>query len=136
MASFTSTTTSTDTMAIWTRFSRRAIRIRGECRPQSQLPAAYTSDVDVHEVGSSIVTHPSAMQAQRGIPDGRCRNSGQANIDRFRLHVKTVASHARIGAAGAEEFVAPGRAVSTDHVDLATGIVERRGQVVEQVKQA
>jgi len=37
--------------------------------------------------------------------------------------------------AGPQEFVAPGRAVSTDHVDLAAGIVERRGKVVEQIKQ-
>ena len=44
-------------------------------------------------------------------------------------------SHARVGAAGTQEFVAPGRAVSTDNVDLTAGIVQRRGQVVEEVEQ-
>ena len=38
-------------------------------------------------------------------------------------------------AAGTQEFVAPGRAVSADDVDLTAGIVQGRGQVVEQVEQ-
>jgi len=44
--------------------------------------------------------------------------------------VKTVASHDRVRAAGTQEFVAPRRAVPTDNVDLAAGIVQGRGQVV------
>jgi hypothetical protein len=49
--------------------------------------------------------------------------------------VKTVESHARVRAAGTQEFIAPWSAVPTDNVDLAAGIVQRRGQVVEQVEQ-
>lgn len=44
-------------------------------------------------------------------------------------------SYASVGTAGTQEFVAPGRSVSTDHVDLAAGIVHRTCQVVEQVEQ-
>src|SRR5208282_293684 len=76
------------------------------------------------------------MQAQSGTPQGCGGNSRQANINRFGLHVQAVASHAGVRAAGAEEFVAPGRAVSADHVDLSRGIMERSGEVVEQIKKA
>ena len=36
----------------------------------------------------------------------------------------------------AQEFVAPGSTVAADHIDLTTGIAERRGQVVEKVEEA
>ena len=49
--------------------------------------------------------------------------------------MKTVASYAGVRAAGAKEFVAPGRAVAADHIDLAAGIIERQREVVEQVKE-
>jgi hypothetical protein len=45
-------------------------------------------------------------------------------------------SHARLRAAGAQEFVAPWRAVPTDNVDLTLGIVQGRAQFVEQGEQA
>src|ERR1700739_258396 len=38
--------------------------------------------------------------------------------------MKTVASYASVRAAGAKEFFAPGRAVTTNHIDLPTGTVE------------
>ena len=38
-------------------------------------------------------------------------------------------------AAGTQEFVAPWRAVPTDNVDLAAGIVQGHSQFVEQVEQ-
>ena len=34
-----------------------------------------------------------------------------------------------------QEFVTPRRTVSADHIDLPTGIIERRSQVVEQIEQ-
>ncbi len=36
--------------------------------------------------------------------------------------------------ARAQEFVARGRAVAANHIDFTTGIVERRGQVVEKIE--
>lgn len=49
--------------------------------------------------------------------------------------MKTVASYASVRAAGTKEFVAPGRAVDADHIDVATGIVVSQGEVVEQVEE-
>ena len=100
------------------------------------LPAAHAPHIHVNEVGSAIVAHSSAMQAQRGIPKGGRRNPWQANVDRFCLHVKTVAGHARVRASRTQELVAPGRAVSADHINFTARIVERSGQVVEHVEQA
>src|SRR5208283_3427639 len=126
MESFTSTMTSMGTTQPWRRFWRRAIRIPGE----SQLPLTQASNVHMHKVGTAIVTNSPAMQAQRGIPHCCRRNPRYANVDGFCLHVKTMTSHARVCAAGTQEFVAPWRAVSADHVDLTAGIVQGRGQIV------
>src|SRR5580704_5279790 len=49
--------------------------------------------------------------------------------------METVLSDARVRAARAQEFIAPGRAISTNHVDLATRIIERGGQIAQQVEQ-
>ena len=100
------------------------------------LPLAYASHVHVHEVGTAIVANAPAMQTQRGIPHRRGANSRQPNVDSFRLHVETVASHASVGVAGTQKFVAPRRTVSTDHVNFSVGVVQRCGQVMEQVEQA
>src|SRR5450631_3045659 len=93
------------------------------------LPAAYTSHVHVHEVGISIVADTAALEAQRGVPHSGGDNSRQANVDGFRLHVEAVTSDPRVRAAGTQEFVAPGCAVSTDDIDLAAGMVQGRRQV-------
>jgi hypothetical protein len=99
------------------------------------LPMPYASHVDMHEVGTAIVTNSSAAQAKGGIAQLRSRNPWQANVDRFGLHVQAVESHAAMRTAGAQEFVAPGSTVSADHVDLAAGIAKGRGQIVEKVEQ-
>jgi hypothetical protein len=89
----------------------------------------------VDEVGSAIIANTPALKAQSGIPHGHGGNSRKSNVDGFRLHVETVASDARVLAAGAQELVAPWRSVSTDDIDLLAGMVQRRRQVVEEVKQ-
>jgi hypothetical protein len=53
------------------RLASSGITVTGMPGPtmnQDELPAAYGPDVDVHEVRTSIVSNPSAMQAQRRIP--------------------------------------------------------------------
>jgi hypothetical protein len=115
----------------WRKLSRRDIHIPDE----NELPAANATHIHMHEIGTAIVTNAPTAQAQSSISHGRGRNPGKANVDGFRLHVKAVRSHARMHAPAAQKFVTPWRAVSTDHVDLAAGIVEGRSQVVEQVEQ-
>lgn len=91
--------------------------------------------IDVDKVGRAIVTDSSASEAQGGVPHCGGRYPGQANVDRFRLHVKTVESDARVRAAGPQKFIGLRRSKSADYVDLAAGIVQGSRQVVEQVKQ-
>ena len=43
--------------------------------------------------------------------------------------------HASVRAAGAQELIAPGRAISTDHVDLAAGVVQVNGEIGEQIEE-
>src|SRR5271166_3988914 len=50
--------------------------------------------------------------------------------------MQTVLRHAGVRAARAQKFVAPGGTVAANHVDLTTGIAERRGQVVEKIEEA
>ena len=104
-------------------------------RALQQLPVAHTSDVDMHEVGAAIIPHSSAMQAQGCVAQLGRRNSRQANVYRFGLHMQAVLRHAGVRAARAQEFVAPGRTVAANYIDFATGIAERRGQVVEKVEE-
>src|SRR6266852_1861866 len=97
MESFTSTTTSTGTTNLWRKFSPRAIRIPNDnggtrvppvqaeraarqlpvvrATQYSQLPAAYPSDIHMHEVGTAVVADTPTMQPQRGIPQFSRRNS-------------------------------------------------------------
>src|SRR6516164_10680521 len=76
------------------------------------------------------------MQSQGGVPHHGRRNAWNANVDGFGQQVQTVASYAGMGASGTQNFVAPKRAITTDYVDFASGIVQRRNQVVQQVEQA
>jgi hypothetical protein len=103
---------------------------------KQQLPMAHTPDVDVHEVRTAIETHSAAMQAQGCVTQFRRRNPRYANVDRFGLHMQAVLRHSGVRVARAQEFIAPGRTVAANHIDFTTGIVERRGQVVEKVEQA
>src|ERR1700729_2907251 len=50
--------------------------------------------------------------------------------------MQAVLRHAGVRVASAQEFVAPGRTVAANHIDFTTGIVERRGQVVDKVEEA
>ena len=55
-----------------------------------------------------------------------------ANVDCHRLHVETVAGHTV--SMSAKKFVAPGRTVAADNINLEVGISERGCQVVQQIK--
>lgn len=99
------------------------------------LPLAHATDVYVHEVGACVVTDAAPMQVKRGVSQPRRRSSVQPNINGLRLHVETVASHPGMCSARAQELVAPWRSISTDHINLAAGIVDRGGQVMQQIEQ-
>ena len=97
---------------------------------------AHTPNVDMHEVRAAIVAHSSAMQAHGCVTQLRGRNSGQANVDCFGLHMQAVLCHAGVRVARAQKFVAPGCTVAANHIDFTSGIAERRDQVVEKVEEA
>ena len=72
------------------------------------------------------------MQRQGGIPQLCSRYRGYPDVNSHRLHVQTVASYSV--SMGSQEFVAPGCAETTDHIDLKMGIPERGSQVVEEIE--
>ena len=72
------------------------------------------------------------MQRQGSIPQLCGRNPGHPDVDGHRLHVEAVAGDAM--SVSAEEFVAPRRAETADHINFKIGIPERSSQVVEQVE--
>jgi hypothetical protein len=74
------------------------------------------------------------MKAQGNIAP--CRDPWPAKVNGFPSHLQTVTSQAGVRAACTQEFVAPGRSISTDHVDPWASIVKRSSQVVEKAEKA
>src|SRR5208283_1514870 len=72
------------------------------------------------------------MQRQRSISQLLGRNAGHPDVNGHCLHVEAIAGHAM--PMRAEEFVAPGRAVAADDINLEIGIPQRHSQVVQQVE--
>ena len=86
---------------------------------RAKLPATHAPYVHVYEVGATVIANSSAMQTQGSVPHLRRWNSRQADVDRLCLHVKAMLSHASMRTASAQEFIAPGSAVSADHVNFS-----------------
>jgi len=62
----------------------------GNPEGEPPLPLAHTPDVDVYEIRTRVVPHPSTTQLQGRIAHFRSCNPLQTNVDRFRLHVEAV----------------------------------------------
>lgn len=60
------------------------------------------------------------------------RNSRYPDVNRHGLRTQALTGHSM--PMSAEEFVAPGRAVTADDINLEIGIPERRGQVLQKVE--
>src|SRR5271163_3204195 len=88
----------------------------------------------MHEIGSRVVTHAATMECQCSVPHLRSGYPGHSYINGHSLHVKAVNGYAV--PVSSEEFVAPGRAVAADNVNLKIGISERGHQVVQKVEHA
>jgi hypothetical protein len=90
----------------------------------------------VDEIGSAVVADPTAMQCESGIAQLGSGHSGQADINRFRLHVQTVQGDTSVRAARPQELVGARGSISADDIDLNRGTTEGSGQVVQRVKHA
>src|SRR6476659_3828153 len=112
-AKFTSPMTFTDTTPNWRRRWPTGIPIRNS---QTKLPAPDAAHIDMHKIRSYVVADTASMQRQGSIPQLCDRNPGYPNIDRHCLHVETVAGDSV--SMSAEEFVAPGRSVPADYINL------------------
>lgn len=113
----------------WPRRWQRAIRIH---RYLEKLPAPHASYVNVDEIGSRIIPHSPAMQAEGRIAELGSGHARQTNIDRHRLHVQTVLRHPV--SVSTEIFIAPGRAVAANDIDLGIGTPKRNGQIMQNIK--
>jgi hypothetical protein len=94
-------TTFLSTWRVASRIFQRPRTYASYSSVKQRLPVAHAPYVDVHEVGASIVPHASAMQAQGCVTQVRRRNSRQANVDRFGLHMQAVLRYAGVRAARA-----------------------------------
>lgn len=90
------------------------------------------ADIHMHKIGSCVVSNTAAVKRQRRIPQIGGFDSRQTDINRHGLHVQAVASDA--GTMGPQEFVAPGRAIAADYVDLGVGFAQYGGEIVQQVE--
>jgi len=84
------------------------------------------------KIRGGVVSDTAAVQGESGVPEIGGPDSGHANIDGHGLHVQTLASDS--GGVRAQERIAPGRAVSADHVDFGIGFAQAGGEIVEQVE--
>src|ERR1017187_5461034 len=98
------------------------------------LPASNPPHVNVQKVRSSVISHAAALQAERRLAQFGGWNPRQANVNRFSLHVETMLCYSGTGAARAQIFVAPRCPIAADHVDLAPCILNRVGEVGQQVE--
>src|ERR1700756_3292013 len=120
--------TFTDTMPNWRGRLPRVIPIL-DPRP---LPAPDAPHVDVHEVRHGVIADTTSTQDQSCISQLCSGDPGHTNVNGHRLHVEAVTGHAV--SMSAKEFVAPGRTVTPDYVNLKIGIPKRRGQIMQQIK--
>jgi len=86
------------------------------------------------EIGSRIIPHPAAMQAESRIAELGSAHARDANIDGHGLHVQTVLRHAV--SVGTEKFIAPGCPVTAYDIDLGIGATQGNGQIMQQIEDA
>ena len=113
-------------MPNWRRRWPRVIPTR------NRLPAPDATHINVHEVGSRVIPHAATTERQGSIPQLSGRNPGYSDVNGHRLHVKTLTGHAV--SMSAEEFVAPGRTVAADYINLKIGIPQPSSQVMQKVE--
>ena len=103
---------------------------------RKSLPAPDSANVNVDEIGLTVVAHPPPMQFKSGIAQLGCRHTRQPDINRFRLHVQAVLGDSGVRAARPQKLVRAGSAISADDIDLGRGTTEGSCQVVQQVEHA
>ena len=86
----------------------------------------------MNEIGSSIIPHPAAMQAESRVAELGSAYARYANIDGHSLHVQTVLRHAV--AVGTEILIAPGCSVAAHDIDLGIGAPKGNGQIVQKIE--
>ena len=101
-------------------------------RRTAVTPGAHAARIHVHKFGARIISHAASSQGQRRIAQSQRIDSGNANVNRMRLHVLAVFRHAC--RPRAKEFVAPRRAVAANNIDLRVRMAHGRGQVRQNVE--
>jgi hypothetical protein len=97
-----------------------------------KLPTPHASDIDVDEIGSSIIPDTAAMQAESHVAEFGSAHSRYANIDRHGLHVQAVLGHAVT--VGAEILIAPGCTVTADNIYFGIRMPKRRGEIMQKIE--
>jgi hypothetical protein len=81
----------------------------------------------VNEIRSGVISYAAAPERQRRVPKLQSRGARKADINRFRLHMKSVLGHA--DSVGAEIFVALRGAKSADDVNLGVRAANGPGSI-------
>src|SRR5579859_7744316 len=97
-------------------------------------PGADRADIDVHELRDRVEADSAGVQRESGVAQRNGADAGDADVDGLGQHVLAVLGDAGVGAAGAQEVVAPWRAVAADNVDYAVGAAEPSHDGVEDVE--
>jgi hypothetical protein len=100
----------------------------------AERPLPDATHIDVNETRQWIVTNSPKMQCQGGIAQIERTHAWDANVNRLGLHMTAVRGHAQRMAA--QKLVAPGRAISANHVDFSAGPADALLKSAEQIEEA
>ena len=93
---------------------------------------ADAANIDVDEIGLSVVADSSALHREGGVAYLRRRYARDTDVDGLGFHVLTVEGNSMT--VFAKVVVAPGRSISADDIDHAVGMAEACQQLMKQVE--
>ena len=93
---------------------------------------ANPAHVHVNEIRSGVISYAAAPERQRRVPKLQGRRAGKTNIDRFRLHMKTVLRHA--DGVRAKILIAFRRSISADDVNFGVGAANGSGCIQHNIE--
>lgn len=98
-----------------------------------QTPLADAPNIHVEEIGLRIISDAAAVQSERNLAQPGRFYSGDADVDRFGLHVQAVLCHS--DRVGTKIIVAPGGTVTADDVNFRARMSDRRLQIRQEIVQ-
>jgi hypothetical protein len=88
--------------------------------------------IHMNKIRVGVVSDSTIMQRQREIAEFRCPGSRQANVDRHSLHMQAMQRNP--AAMDPQVFIAPGRTISADYIDLGPWATRGLEQLIKKIE--